>query len=107
LYTQFLWAGSPEFEIQWGKSFPFSISSRLAPGLTKLLIQWVRGFFSGGKAAREEVDPSPPFTAEVKKQWNYYFYSPFAFMMWTEALLSTTPYLSDRSTLDGHLQLIE
>jgi hypothetical protein len=49
------------------KNFLFSMSSRLALGLTQPPIHWVPGIKQPG----HEADQSPPASAEVKKMWLY------------------------------------
>jgi hypothetical protein len=50
----------------------FSTSSRPAPGLTQLPMQWLLGSLSlGVKRSVREADHSPPDIVEVKKIWIY------------------------------------
>jgi hypothetical protein len=60
------------FKFETGQeNFLFSKTSKSAPGPTQLPIQWVRWCFPGGKAAGHEVNYSPPYSSEVKNDWNY------------------------------------
>jgi hypothetical protein len=50
-----------------GKGKKFSSGS----AATQPPTQWVMGFFPRGKAGRDEVNYSPPPTANVKNVWGY------------------------------------
>jgi hypothetical protein len=51
----------------------FFLSETFIPALgpTQPRIQWVLGFFPGGKVAGDEVDHSPPSSVKVKNEWHF------------------------------------
>jgi hypothetical protein len=55
---------------------------RLALRPTQPLSCDARSFSQAVKWFRHEVDPSPPFVAEVTKLWNCTFSPPYIFMAW-------------------------
>jgi hypothetical protein len=63
--------------------FLFIIASRPALGSTQRLIQLVPGAIAQGiKLPGREADHSPPFSAEVKNEWNYTSTPQYVFMAW-------------------------
>jgi len=59
-----------------GRMRDFSHPSRPALGPTHPPIQWISGFFLGGKAAGVWRWPPTPSIAEVKERVDLYLYSP-------------------------------
>jgi len=62
--------------------FVISETSRQAFGMNKLSLLWVTGLSSwgGGKWPGCDVDHSPPFSTEVKHEWNYTLLPIYAFI---------------------------
>jgi hypothetical protein len=56
----------PRIESRWGRDFLHL--SRPALGPTQPPVQWVPGFSQGKEQPGREPDPSPPFSALVKKE---------------------------------------
>lgn len=57
------------FEPRWGQEILFSPHpSRLAMGPTQPPVQWVPGFFPGGKGSGAWLWPPTPYCVEVKNE---------------------------------------
>jgi hypothetical protein len=58
--------------------FPLTSASRPALGPTQPPVQWVPGALSAGGKVRlgRDADPSPPSSAEIKKEQELYLLSP-------------------------------
>jgi hypothetical protein len=71
------------FVSQQGRIFLFATASKPALGPTQPHnIQWLPGFFFGGKAAGHETNHSPPSSAEIKNAWSYTYTAPYVCMAW-------------------------
>ena len=65
----------PGIESRWGRDFPHLSRPTLGP--TQPPVQWVTGFFSGGKERPgRDADPSPTSTAVGHERVELYLYSP-------------------------------
>jgi hypothetical protein len=64
----------PGIDSRWGREFPHPSRSDLGP--TQPPIQWISGFFPGGKASGAWRWPPTRSSAEVKNRVGLYLYSP-------------------------------